>query len=431
MKFLVPIPRPDVVEAFTPLLEEMVKRDHRVTVVTSWPLEQKYRLSGMVQEVRISDPYSKGKALWEKRVREGKATIAGKFAAALMDVADTVEKYFLASELLYDGVTLLTYSNDAVQVRPFIDVAVYRKRRIATIQMTFMYANAQNMKIEQDRIWRSTPVINKMYGKFVQWTVAALTGVPAYFGPRRIWGTSACALYVIDEQQKAVFAKAGIPEEKIRVTGAPFLDMIYQRVKGFDDTRLLDLRRNLGISDNSRLMLVASKNIASIVKDEHPPQEVFVRKVANILVTEMPGWQLFFKLHPTEDLHEYQQFLKEISDSIVISKDMNIVDALMISDGMLSFGISSPCYYARLLGLPQVIYRFKGYCLDEGHLPNFADIPIAYEEDELINAVECIVKSRPNAQPSVVTKEFDGHASERIALNLEQLDKDRSRIMCG
>ena len=138
---------------------------------------------------------------------------------------------------------------------------------------------------------------------------------------------------------------------------------------------------------------------------------------ANILV----------KPHPAESVDEYERLIGSMGDqkTFLLPKDMNIVDALTLSDALISIGISSPSYYAKIIGLPQSIYRFPGKTADAGHLPNFIGIPIASDWEEMPQVLMEMMKVMQQRKAGVEGVKvsdvrLDGMVAARIVDDMER-----------
>jgi hypothetical protein len=427
MRFVVPIPRADVAEAFTPLLEELAARKHDVVVVIPWRLEMVNRFSRLVSEVRLSEETPEGRGLAGRPAVRWADRLWRSFGLVITDLADRIEKTLMADRLLLPGAVLVAYSNDAVQLRPFMNVARFRRRRVATMQMTFLYANARdNIEVEQGQIMASLPRSTWLYRKLARFVVGRATGVPVYDGPRRIWGSDADSLYVINDAQAKIFEEADIPREKIVVTGAPFMDMIVRRMAGTDATSRDAFFRSIGVDPGLPSLLLTTRDLSLLLRDRRPPDW---REFTEGLLTTAGGafapGTVLVKPHPAEDMERYERLIGAlgIPSLRLMPKEMNIVDALALCDAHVSVGISSPTYYAQLMGIPQVLFRFRGAVADAGHAPNFADMPQATEWKELAASVASLrgggLRSRTESAAGM-DERFDGHAASRIVDDMER-----------
>ena len=96
-----------------------------------------------------------------------------------------------------------------------------------------------------------------------------------------------------------------------------------------------------------------------------------------------------------------------------IVRFLAIVTALLASDLMVSVDVSSPCYYARALDIPQLIFRVAGSAVNDAHLPNFSDVPMVSDHDGLRAMLRALATQR-SALPGRTASTLDGLASRRI-----------------
>ena len=88
---------------------------------------------------------------------------------------------------------------------------------------------------------------------------------------------------------------------------------------------------------------------------------------------------------------------------------------------MVSVDISSPCYYARLLRVPQVIFRVRGSTLNDPHVPNFSGVPMTDDHQDLAAALGRLATTPIWTATAATDTALDGHASRRIVDELQRM----------
>jgi hypothetical protein len=126
-----------------------------------------------------------------------------------------------------------------------------------------------------------------------------------------------------------------------------------------------------------------------------------------------------FKIHPVEPIENYEAAREDAGRPVHVIREWNIVTALLASDLMVSVDVSSPCYYARALDIPQLIFRVAGSAVNDAHLPNFSDVPMVSDHDGLRAMLRALATQR-SALPGRTASTLDGLASRRIVDELER-----------
>lgn len=416
MKFLLPVAREDIADTYEPLVEAMVAAGHEALVVTTAAVEARCRFVARGASV----------AAWPaQRTADGtrrRHGLIGRIRRARVDIADAIGRYRLAQDLLVPGTVLYGFSTDAEMMRPFMDVADRKGNRVVVGQMAYLPADFEELLrgTESDRpgrMWRHPRSF--AYQRLRREIVRRATGETAYIGPRRIWGTTANVLFAADRIQADILLRAGIKADKIRTTGVPFMDMIYRRIR---QATPASLRGTLGIPADGPVLLVATKDLSSLAAaDAARGQAQVVQWVATTLYRALPGWRLLFKLHPSESPEAYREWLADFPGAAV-NRDMNIIDALSIPSALVSFGVSSPSYYAELIGLPHCVLRWPGM-IDAGHLANFPDLPVAEDPAGLAAAVTALPdRAAAGGMGGGSAEQFDGNACRRMIRVLEEME---------
>ncbi len=411
MKFVLPVARADIADTYEPLVDAMVSAGHEAIVVTSGCIEA--RCSFALHGARVV-PWPEQQ---EKHRHAG--GFVSKLHRAWTRIVYSVEQYELAKKLLGRQTVLYGFSSDADMMRPFMDVAQRIGNRVVVGQMAYLPKDARRLLegMKATHTWRSA-----LYHGVRRQIIRRLTGEIAYDGPRRMWGTNANVLFVADMDQAAIFREAGVRENKIVNTGTPFMDMVFWRSQAAISGQLKDEEMK---SVRKPVLLVTTKAISSISTTQPSlDQESIVRGVVTALSENLPGWKLLFKLHPNENVGDYRAWLSGFPN-VTVNQDMNIIDALSISSAMLSFGVSTPNYYAELLGQPHGVMRWPGM-IDAGHLENFPHMPVADGPESLAALVAVLLARGSREEHGADAGLFDGKACTRMIRVLEEMERENA-----
>jgi hypothetical protein len=168
-------------------------------------------------------------------------------------------------------------------------------------------------------------------------------------------------------------------------------------------------------------LLVLTQNPEYLLPGQPVDRAAFARDLMQNITSVMTGWDVVFKLHPVEVVDDYARAREQTGARVSIVRDFNIVTALLASDAIVSVDISSPCYYARLLGVPQIIFRVRGSKLNDAHVPNFEGVPLIDTYGDLAMALRQLTAGSGLVR-AVTTDEgrLDGNASRRIVQELER-----------
>jgi hypothetical protein len=404
LSIVLPLPRYDIAEADDPLIEELLKRGHRVHVVTTPDLEQRYRFIDRGCRVSLVD--------WTES-----SHFVGRAAAAFTDM---LRMYRNASRVVEAGSCVITPSNDADFFKPFVEAARARRATVAFVQMAYFHADLithyQTTLVES---WSRLSWIRRAFLHARGRMVSALTGLPIHVGPRRGWGTNADICFMADESQARNHVVAGFPADRFRPTGVPFMDMIWRRRASFDRAARDAARRELGGDPARPTLLVVTQSPEWLLPGQAVDRRAFARDLMRVTTNALPGWDIVFKIHPVERLDDYRDARDAARCPIHLVREFNIVTALLACDLMMSVDISSPCYYARELGVPQVIFRVKGATVNDAHVPNFSGVAMADDHEQLTVALQTLAAKKDSGS-GTGSGTFDGMASRRIVDELER-----------
>jgi hypothetical protein len=119
-----------------------------------------------------------------------------------------------------------------------------------------------------------------------------------------------CTIGAISEKHRDKLMAAGLPGERIEVTGDPQLDALKQAMSRRGNTATGpaggDLRQRLGVSSDQRLVLLVTASLGTPSKTDGPPRCDWADAVCCFewigqLAKRRPQWRFAVKLHPRYD----------------------------------------------------------------------------------------------------------------------------------
>src|SRR5207302_7073607 len=73
-------------------------------------------------------------------------------------------------------------------------------------------------------------------------------GDRAAIGEKAVLGSRSDRVFVMDERQRQIHREAGVPADRIAVTGAPFIDEILEFRDRFDAVRRAEVRKAIAVA---------------------------------------------------------------------------------------------------------------------------------------------------------------------------------------
>jgi len=227
------------------------------------------------------------------------------------------------------------------------------------------------------------------------------------------------AIAVAGSWEKHVLTERGVDPDKIFITGAPTLDILSQ-VGGSADTA--DLRQNLAIDADDKVVLLLT---SAYVEHGWWSSDMRTRFVTGIIDSLMPllenSVRLVIKIHPAENLDEYQEILGPERQGVILRKDLQPSEVIGISDVVIA-GYSTTVLEACALRKPVIVLNIFG---EPEYLP-YVNMGLAigvYYLSKLRVAVERMLYDL-SAREEVLSKvdlflsqnkqSFDGKATLRI-----------------
>lgn len=412
LSIVLPIPRYDIAEADEPLIEEFLARGHCVRIITTPDLERRYGFADRGCLVSV--------ATWTESEHFTRRAVAA--------LTDMVRLYRLAADVVASDTCVIAHSNDADFIKPFVETGQHRGATVAFVQMAYFHADVAGHYVgNKARSWTRLSAVRRAFLHARGRLITAITRVRVYVGPRRAWGTNADICFMADEAQARNHIAAGLPAAKFHATGAPFMDMIWRRRLAFDLDARDTARKSMGAGVRRPMLLAVTQNPEWLLPGRAIDRRAFARDLMIAAAEALPEWDIVFKIHPVEVLEDYYAARDESGYPITVIREFNIVTGLLACDLMMSLDVSSPCYYARELQVPQVIFRVEGATINDAHLPNFSGIRLAGNHEELKHALQDLAARPTGPATSAPHSTFDGMASRRIVDALERRAGDAIR----
>jgi hypothetical protein len=253
-----------------------------------------------------------------------------------------------------------------------------------------------------------------------------ICGIHATVEAKDVLGSRSERVLLMSNAQLEVHRQAGVPPDRIRVTGAPFVDGLMTLRQRFDAAARKRLRHELGLSDGPVALFLTKTRFRLSPEGSREIHETVIRQVVSAIRRELSGWAFVLKLHPNEPIEDYQWLINARDPFVTVVKDHPVEELLLLSDLTLSLGTSSPAFTAAILGCPLILVNFTAAPMLEAHGDFVAAAKTVRSESELSVVLrqiddnpETIARLRV---PSVVDDVWaDGRASERIVGHLREL----------
>jgi hypothetical protein len=252
-----------------------------------------------------------------------------------------------------------------------------------------------------------------------------MCGIHAAIGTKAVLGSRAERVLVMNEAQAEVHRRAGVPADRIAVTGAPFLDDLVTLRRRFGVAERHRLRRALGLADDQPIVLFVTKSRFSLAASREA-HEAVIREVVGVVRRQLPGWACVVKLHPAESIADYA-WLRDARDaSVSIVKDHPVEELLLLADLTLCLGTSSPALTATMLGCPLVLVNLTGASMLEAHgdlVSAATTVRSGSELETLLRRIghDPLAIARFKVASVIDEASADGRACERIVTHLRAL----------
>jgi hypothetical protein len=316
---------------------------------------------------------------------------------------------------------------------PLVEAARRRRTPVVYVQGAAVFAGYPDINRRNEAARRRTRQRAIRVATAIARRVLPVVGVHASVDGKGILGTKADRALVMSESQREVHREAGVPTDRLVVTGAPFIDALVELSRGFTDTDRERVRRGLGVGARP-IALFLTKSLFRLGWASRPEHDACVRRVIAAVTQELPGWACVVKLHPIEAVEEYTAFVGE-DPPVRVVKDGAVAELLLASDLVLSLGTSSPALAARVLRRPLVLVNLTASPMLDAHGDLVATTRTVRSSDDL-RATLAAVRTDGRALDALRAEApddvwSDGHASERIVAQLRELLTPRSGERMG
>jgi UDP-N-acetylglucosamine 2-epimerase len=247
-----------------------------------------------------------------------------------------------------------------------------------------------------------------------------VAGVHVATGAKAVLGTRADRALVMDDEQAQVHIRAGVPADRVSVTGAPFVDRLVGLRRRFDAEARSRTLAAVGVDAPVALILTKSLHrLGWATRDMH---DTLVREMVEAVRVELPGWACLVKLHPAESVDEYRALLGGDAGDVRIVKDAVVEELLLASDVAVSLGTSGAALSARVLGARLVVVTHPAISMLAAHGDLAADPTTVRSTAELRTRLREMRAAE--SAPSFLDGDSiwtDGRASQRIARALRAI----------
>jgi UDP-N-acetylglucosamine 2-epimerase len=190
-------------------------------------------------------------------------------------------------------------------------------------------------------------------------TVGAILGGVRYNVARK-GGAGGKFLCVNGPHYAESFAQAGVPAEKIVVTGSPHHDRLVEASRTFRESDALEFRSRLNISRRSHIVSFFLQPYGSMSRDGKNYADE-VAWITNELLNVSPDLFVVVKVHPKENAEKYL-FLTNIPRVFLVDAERytgnDLNTDLILSSRLVVLYSSTIGYSALALEVPLLTYRF-------------------------------------------------------------------------
>lgn len=401
---LLVLPRADHVRGYAPLLRELARTGEPGPVV----------VSGAPRPADIGVPYHL--CAFYRAAGAGGARHWLRFVAERERVARRLLRTVRPS-------VLVVPSDVADATAAFVEGARAAKIPIVYVQGAVVFPEypGRNAAMYADRL-RLRGCVGR-FGVRLARALLAATGIHAVLEEKGVLGSRCDLALVMNEPQREVHRAAGVPLERLEVTGAPFIDGMVALRARFGDADRRRVRQELGAPAGG-LAVFLTKSLFRLGWASREAHDGAVRSVVTTLRRELPEWTCVVKLHPEETVADYQALVGG-DERVILAFDRPVEELLLASDLVLSLGTSSPAFAAHLFDLPLALINFTETPMLDAHPELIAAVPSLRTPEQLADALRAVA-----ADPAALSRFAgtsrertweDGRASVRIAARLREV----------
>jgi UDP-N-acetylglucosamine 2-epimerase len=319
----------------------------------------------------------------------------------------------LLRELAPDALVVPSDVSDALAA--FVAAARRRRVPVVYVQGVPVFADFPRLNAETHA---ARARHRRLAGALVQ-SILGLVGIHVATAAKAVLGSRADRVLVMDDEQAQVHVRAGVPSERVTVTGAPFVDRLVALRRRFDaETR----RRTLAaVGVEAPVALILTKSLHRLGWTTRDMHDTLVRDMVDAVRAELPGWTCLVKLHPAESVEEYGALTDRDDPPVHLVKEAEVEPLLLASDVAISLGTSGAALSARVLGTRLVVVTHPSVPMLGAHGHLAADRATVRSAAELRSRLREVraTPAPPAADSAAVAT--DGRASERIARALREI----------
>lgn len=317
-------------------------------------------------------------------------------------------------------------SDVADAMLPFVEAAQRHGVPVAYVQGAVVFPDYPelNAQMYAER-WQALSAGSRRLRALLR-VALRLCGIHATVESKDVLGCRADRVLLMSEAQREIHRQAGVPVDRIRVTGAPFVDRLIALRRGFDAPARQRMRESLGLGDRPLALFVTKTRFRLSPDGSREIHAAVIRDVVEAIRRELPGWVCVVKLHPNEPIADYQWLIDEADPLVTVVREHPVEDLLLLSSLTLSLGTSSPAFAAAIIGCPLVLVNFTDAAMLDAHSDFAAIARTVRSPSELRLVLKEIAESAEAAArlkvPSIVEDRWaDGRACERIVTHLREL----------
>lgn len=159
------------------------------------------------------------------------------------------------------------------------------------------------------------------------------------------------AIIIMDEQAKSEMIAEGFPEDRLLVMGQPAFDSLPRSKSAFTENKKLELRHDLGVSSNEKLVVFVSQPLRQVLNgkttlgfDEHEVLRDLIFALEPL--SEQSPISLLIRPHPREEVSDYDKYHSD-RIPIQVSNDGESHSLYLSADlvvGMNSVALVEACH---------------------------------------------------------------------------------------
>jgi hypothetical protein len=230
------------------------------------------------------------------------------------------------------------------------------------------------------------------------------------------WGLGGATKYaVMGEFYKRLLVSHGVPPHKVVITGYPLFDLVPNRISIYDEQATFE---KIGLEKDKGLVLFTAQ---AFVEDGVWPasyRRFLVRSIIDSV--ERLGLQLIIKVHPRENIEEYEKLSGCTKSTVMVLKHYDLHELLLASDVVITVS-STTGLWSLVYNKPLIVVT----CFPVPYYNIFEEVGLRVDRmEDLTKVLEQVfedqnIKSVLSKKREIFLREhaykLDGQASRRIA----------------